>query len=426
MSRNATLVVLLACLCGTGLAAPLFSRSDFDFESAKRSSLSFPGGLREPRNILRRSKNLEGAEKYLVADFNGDGTADLLSFEDKFAVRLTDSNASFSEPVLSGDCYGDDCSDYIWGTFAEDFDGDGLVDILHFGRNLDVWLSKGNGKFTEHHKPSVDACYGNPCWQLPPVKMDDFDGDGKVDLLKLAYNLDVWLAKGDGTFKPFIWTKDVCYGKPCWELPRVFTGDFNGDGAADFLNVGYNLDTWLSNGDGTFGEQNPTPGGCYGQSCERMWKVFVGDFNGDGKTDVLNLGEGLDVWLSDGKGTFKDMIWTSKICRFPCYAMRQAAIGDFNGDGSSDVMNVDRTLEVFLSKGDGTFQKRVQTSCGDDCKFCSCVHSIKVADFNGDSYSDVMAFSADGEIVIVWLSEGNGEFSEDKIMVEGELSSDGN
>ncbi|GMH38217.1 hypothetical protein BSKO_06101 [Bryopsis sp. KO-2023] len=368
-----------------------------------------------------RQRNLEGAEKYLLGDFNGDGRTDILSFRDKFVVFLASVNGAFDEEeVFSGDCYGGKCSDIIWGTFAEDFNGNGVADILHFGKNLDVWIAKGNGSFHEHHKASAASCYGRPCWELPPVHLGDFDGDGMTDIMHLGQNIDVWLAKGDGTFKTFEWTEDVCYGRPCWELPRVFAGDFNGDAVTDILNIGYNLDVWLSEGNGHFGSQHYTDGGCYGGSCEKMWKVFVGDFDGDGKTDVLNLGDGLDVWLSKGDGTFHGVKWTSGVCDGPCYSMSRTAIADFDGDSSMDVLNIGTSLDVFLSKGDGTFKPRVSTSCGEDCKHCTCVKSVRTGDFNGDGNADAVGFSQDGELVVVWLSKGDGTFSEPEVVLNGD------
>src|SRR6185369_3895377 len=119
------------------------------------------------------------------------------------------------------------------------------------------------------------------------VVTGDFNGDGKTDLL--THTVSGWggrgyvrLSNGDGTFV----TKDLGAG---WDLGavNVVTGDFNGDGKTDLLTR--TVSGWgghgymrLSNGDGTFATTDLGGGWDLGPI-----NVIAGDFNGDGRTDLF-------------------------------------------------------------------------------------------------------------------------------------------
>jgi FG-GAP-like repeat len=75
-------------------------------------------------------------------------------------------------------------------------------------------------------------------------------------------------------------------------------------------------------------------------------EVFVADFNGDGKLDLLTAGGELN--LGNGDGSFK--VGTQ-------LPSQPSAVADFNGDGKPDVLiQGNGTLLIYLGKGDGTFQ----------------------------------------------------------------------
>src|SRR5438552_3587583 len=77
------------------------------------------------------------------------------------------------------------------------------------------------------------------------------------------------------------------------------------------------------------------------------------------------------------------------------------AVGDFNGDGKQDLVTadpVDGTLSVFLGNGNGTFQPRLVLSA-----FSADPDAVAVGDFNGDGKADLATGNGVGQIVGVFL-----------------------
>ena len=200
----------------------------------------------------------------------------------------------------------------------------------------------------------------------------------------------------------------------------VFVADFNGDGKPDLLTSDGTMS--LGNGDGTFKSGTPV-------SVSTSPVLAVADFNGDGKPDVLEQGTGtLLVMLGNGDGTFQAPISTASGAN-----LLVVAAGDLNGDGKADVVGIyNNALFVYISKGDGTFAPGVSYSLGVSVAF------LTLGDFNGDGKADVVvSISGDGTTAgeeLVFLGKGDGTFQAPKgssgiglltNAVAGDFNSDG-
>ncbi|MBI2689895.1 MAG: VCBS repeat-containing protein [Acidobacteria bacterium] len=171
-------------------------------------------------------------------------------------------------------------------------------------------------------------------------------------------------------------------------------GDFNGDGKLDLVDIPANRSGFTAplisfgNGDGTFRDAPATS-----LLAEALEQAVAGDFNGDGRLDVASLSSGtrVAVFFGNGDGTLRPPVFTPLE---EVISTRMIAV-ELNGDGLTDLV---AGRFALLAKGDGTFTVR-QAFGG---------AGSAVADFNRDGRPDIAAVS--GGDVIVTLSNGDGTF----------------
>ena len=217
------------------------------------------------------------------------------------------------------------------GAAIPDFNGDGQIDILWrnktTGQNV-VWFM--NGTTYSNYAELMQVTDTN--WQS--MGTGDFNGDGKTDVL--------WRNKSTG--QNVVWLMDgVNYGSYAWLLEVadlnweiVGTGDFNGDGKTDILwrnkATGENM-VWYMDGVTRTGWSYIEPA-----VSDLNWEIVgTGDFNGDGKRDILwrNKATGQNVvWFMDGVA-YGSYAWLLEVTDLNWEIV---GTGDFNGDGKTDIL----------------------------------------------------------------------------------------
>jgi uncharacterized protein (TIGR03437 family) len=277
----------------------------------------------------------------------------------------------------------------------------------------------------------------------------DFNGDGVPDLAvsdTASQVLAISLGNGDGTFKPA-----ATYPVPSsCALASLFAGDFTGDQKLDlfgFCLVENHVLVFPGHGDGTFGTaiSSQLPDLAFAGDIPILGLLAglngtVGDFNGDGKldlvvvllTDLTNFPPSPTYTYfvpGNGDGTFGTPV--------PIAQVNQALTvtsGDFNGDGTLDLAYLtavgsgkleiedgssftitDQTLAISLGNGDGTFQ------APSIYPWKGALVALSVADVNGDGFLDLysagasLAASGTGgsvvSVVTVMLGDGKGSFT---------------
>ena len=245
----------------------------------------------------------------------------------------------------------------LW--LSGDYTGDGRDDLMHVVANTDYvhpWISTGGGNFdVKTFRPWRG--YGMPNGQWMNA---DFNGDGRMDIVHVVNGRDYvhpWASNGDGTFRVTTFRPWSGYAMPngVW-----LVADLNGDRRDDLVHVVRDTDyvhTWLSNGNGTFRVGTFRPWRGYAMP-NGEWRV--GDFNGDGRDDLLHAVSGTDyvhTWTSRGDGRFT--VGTFKPWNGYAIPNGEWHVGDFNGDERDDILHVVNATDyvhTWKSRGNGTFE----------------------------------------------------------------------
>ena len=148
--------------------------------------------------------------------------------------------------------------------------------------------------------------------------------------------------------------------------------------------------------------------------------VLTGDFNGDGKTDLVTVVStsssaiSIAASIGNGDGTFG----APQITAIPANSSDAFVVGDVNGDGKDDVVVVHlagsisisspSSLDVFLSNGDGTFTFNNNTVITSNDLAGGLLYDI-----NGDNKLDAVVVDSAGQglagVGNVWVLPGNGD-----------------
>lgn len=361
------------------------------------------------------------------ADVDNDGTIDIVTVAGSIAVLRNDGAGNFTRTEL------DIVGGYYTGELA-DVDADGHVDLLLGGHEhedgpTEIYWGDGTGDFGAHARTVL------PRKTAYSIAVDfavgDLTGDARPDV--------VVSRTGSDPFYEGRWVQVLAQTEPrkfvdethrrfpnepdnIW-LDRIRLQDLDADGAPDlFIHVLTGplpeIPSWRNNGRGTFYAH---AGGGVPQVTH--WRSWPGDFDGDGRDDILwrNTVTGESMGWPGGDGSLQTP--------FPPLSMdwQVAGIADFDGDGAGDLLARNRmtgensawsAIEEAAMPVVGTLSDLDWDAAG-------------VGDFDGDGRADILwrhAFSganmvwpagdAGGseplpKVDIAWVVAGIGDFDGD-------------
>jgi hypothetical protein len=273
------------------------------------------------------------------------------------------------------------------GELVGDLNGDGVQDLLIYNYatpfSAQTFTSNGKGGYNTSAVQTFSFLAGcSPSgYVVGSPQLIDLNGDGKTDILcgsVVAYG------NGDGTFAQAVPVPFLSSG-----FETAYAADLNGDGKTDILAVPtiqpeltlpvqFAFTVFLNQGGGSFTSAGTFPVAPISYVLGiGFFPPIVVDLNNDGKPDIIsqtltfgstqedNPQRSVDVLLNNGDGTF-GMYMPVTLSIPPNnggggapYVMGD---GDVNGDGKPDLIltltdtsaNVDAM--VLLGNGDGTFQ----------------------------------------------------------------------
>jgi len=137
------------------------------------------------------------------------------------------------------------------------------------------------------------------------------------------------------------------------------------------------------------------------------WKIVgTGDFNGDGISDYMwrNDNGAVTDWLGTATGGFTDN--SNNFFINPGTSWHVVGNGDFNGDGRSDILfrNDNGTVTEWLGQANGGFFDNGATFSANPG---ATWHVVEIGDFNGDAVDDILWRNNNGTVTS-WLGHSNG------------------
>ncbi|HTN46308.1 MAG TPA: FG-GAP-like repeat-containing protein [Flavipsychrobacter sp.] len=364
------------------------------------------------------------------ADFDGDGIDEVvnLGYNKDFqvykrTVPLTDGytlahemNSGVGGTSVGDGIYITNPNPHGAATDKSDINGDGLADLLRINITNNT---VGNIQFILGHKDYVlnqgagglilNTISTTPVWNgtnfgsctiapndYTPYVIGDFDGDKRSDI--------VIIYKSGSNFYPCIYS----YGQNQTHILgidfssignqfEVKAADFDGDGTSELIilnNNGdfvYRLDKhsvgYYNAGLFFYSGVNKTGGSNFPS---KFGDVYLGDFNGDGKTDVFgkdNIGN-WKIGISNGVSwVFSNFSFLYNPNNPPI--VDQVLVGDFNGDGKSDIFHAGYNTSnvgkrcVYYSKGNSFYLEEITGNWVGE--------SMSLGDVNGDGRMDVLS-----------------------------------
>lgn len=339
--------------------------------------------------------------KMFTADFNEDGTADIVSRTSNLSILLSltqDGDLTTPVEIHRGD--------YLSDLATGDIDGDGRTDVIStdIATNMVVALrSNGDGTFAP---PVTTLLPFAPTY----IEAGDFDEDGDLDLVVTSYSAAILAhLRGDGT-GAFVESSRV---SRTGLASDTVAGDVDQDGHEDIVVVDQTPDefhVYFGVGNGTFTAPTILP------VLEPSTAVSLADLDGDGDLEIVSCEfwpNTLTVVLNAGSRAFSAATSYELVAPHPnpYGSAYDLVIDDFTNDGIPDVVVAlanERQLATLEGRGNGTFDDPVYTNVPQTTYNRTTFPGYVVSgDFAGDAQPDLLvAMLSDTKLTVFENASG--------------------
>ncbi len=357
--------------------SPRFTYSETEHTLVWQKVRNASGGAGDPASV-----------RYFEGDFNGDGISDMVWFNpetgDWKAAEGTRSGG-YTFPVYGNRYRGYDTPEEIQffkGNVTGDYNGDGRSDIaFYLPETKEFIVAEHNGRTFDFVNYGHNILSGIDIFSCEWFS-GDYDGNGLSDAVLFHEPTGQWLLMRNRgkSFEFIIFSR---------HFKNIFRDDYIPD---------YNLDSEYTSDSSRYGRHR------------EMIHFLSGDFNGDGRSDISIYDERSGVWYV--AENYRDEVNGFRLewIKYADYSLPVDSLfthdrftGDFNGDGFSDVLVLDRSSGKWWlgETGDRSISFRVFGSTPEHREITRWLQG----DFNGDGRTDIGFYSeTDGRF---WIGEAS-------------------
>ena len=236
----------------------------------------------------------------------------------------------------------------------------------------------------------------------------DYDGDGSEDVFVAGRLFHNELARAtETTARAGIRLRDRA-------VAAAF-GDYDNDGRLDLFVATANGGRLFRNaGDSSFTDVTAAAG--LGTAPPATTALFV-DLDHDGDLDLfLATPAGNRVYRNVRNGQFQEMAGPMGLGGGGVGGTRDAAFGDFDGDGHVDLVVVgeDGRLTLFRNRGQGRFEDATAASGLAQAGTPGRAAAVAVGDYDNDGFLDLFVAAPGGTAPVLYRNRGDGTFEPDR------------
>jgi hypothetical protein len=345
----------------------------------------------------------------IYGDMDNDGNLDTVCLSQDTVPGINvirgkgDGTFDTSHPVLTVPAI---LSDFQWPLKLLDLNHDGLLDLVATSPNgLTTFMGKGRLQFSDATRYNLPGT-NDPNYLQGLTDIADINGDGNYDIVSSGLDgIYITYGKADGTFDA---VRNIGTATP---FTASTSADFNNDGLVDLITFSNpDLYLWKNQGDGSIGAPQKIDAG----SISFTGSTIPGDFNGDGKKDLIGYGfystatPQSYLLQGNGDGTFAAPAVVPSTTADGPVLNSNTVTADLNADGRDDLVRTDlNSLYARLSRGDGTFAPQVASALTSQYTANSTAPFV-MADFNHDGKLDAVVSFQD---IFLHRGKGDGSFA---------------